>query len=201
MTQSESPILLPPYRGAMPDDADAMAHLINIAGEGLPIYLWSKIAEPGQSPWHVGRQRAQRESGSFSYRNTVVREENGRVVAALMGYALPDEPDPTACDDISPMFTPLQELEDLAAGTWYVNVLAALPECRGKGYGSALLGIAEDRARHTQRKGLSIIVSDGNAGARRLYERQGYIERATRKMVKEAWEHPGENWVLLIKDL
>ncbi|HEY5641696.1 MAG TPA: GNAT family N-acetyltransferase, partial [Woeseiaceae bacterium] len=61
----------------MPDDARAMAELINIAGEGLPVYLWAKIAEPGQSPWEVGRQRAQRDSGSFSYRNTVVREEDG----------------------------------------------------------------------------------------------------------------------------
>ena len=178
-----------------------MTELIDIAGEGLPVYLWSKMAEPGQSPWAVGRQRARRDSGSFSYRKTVVREEGGRVVAALMGYPLPDEPEATDYDDMPPMFVPLQELEDLAAGTWYVNVLAALPECRGKGYGSELLRIAEDLARHTRRRGLSIIVSDANAGARRLYERQGYTERATRKMVKEAWENPGENWVLLIRDL
>ncbi len=191
----------PPHRAAMPDDARAMAELINIAGEGLPVYLWAKIAEPGQSPWEVGRQRAQRDSGSFSYRNTVVREEDGSVVAALMGYPLPDEPEATNYDELAPMFVPLQQLENLAAGTWYVNVLAALPECRGKGYGSELLGIAEELARLTQRKGLSIIVADANTGARRLYERQGYTERATRKMVKEAWENPGENWVLLIRDL
>ena len=178
-----------------------MAELINIAGEGLPVYLWSKMAEPGQSPWAVGRERARRDSGSFSYRNTVVREEDGRVVAALMGYPLPDEPEATDYDGMAPMFVPLQQLEDLAAGTWYVNVLAALPECRGKGYGSELLGVAEDLARHTRRKGLSIIVSDANAGARRLYERQGYTGRATRRMVKDAWKNPGENWVLLIKDL
>ena len=190
----------PPYRLATLGDAPAMAELIDIAGEGLPVYLWSKMAEPGQSPWDVGRQRAQRDSGSFSYRNTVLREEDGRVVAALMGYPLPDEPEASDYDDMAPMFVPLQQLEDLAAGTWYVNVLAALAECRGKGYGSGLLGVAEDLARHTQRNGLSIIVSDANTGARRLYERQGYVERATRPMVKDDWENPGENWVLLIKD-
>jgi ribosomal protein S18 acetylase RimI-like enzyme len=190
-----------PHRPATPGDADAMTELIDIAGEGLPLYLWSKLAKPGESPWDVGRQRARRGSGSFSYRKTVVREEGGRVVAALMGYPLPDTAAAEGDDDTPPMFVPLQELENLAAGTWYVNVLAALPECRGKGFGSALLGIAEDLARHSRRKGLSIIVSDGNAGARRLYERQGYAQRAMRKMVKEAWENPGENWVLLVKGL
>jgi ribosomal protein S18 acetylase RimI-like enzyme len=193
-------VCLPPHRAATPDDADAMAELINIAGEGLPVYLWAKIAEPGESPWDVGRQRARRDSGSFSYRNTVLREEDGRVVAALMGYPLPNEPEPANYDELSPMFVPLQQLEDLAAGTWYINVLAALPECRGRGYGSELLGVAEELARHTQRKGLSIIVADANAGARRLYERQGYVERAVRRMVKDTWDNPGENWVLLIKD-
>ena len=69
------------------------------------------------------------------------------------------------------MFVPLQELENLAPGTWYVNVLAAYPEERGKGHGTALLGVAEQLAADAGRRGLSIIVSDTNTGARRLYER------------------------------
>ena len=51
----------------------------------------------------------------------------------------------------------------------------------------------------TNRDGLSIIVSDANSGARRLYERAGYQEIATRPMHKGGWENDGENWVLLIK--
>jgi ribosomal protein S18 acetylase RimI-like enzyme len=47
--------------------------------------------------------------------------------------------------------------------------------------------------------GLSIIVSDANAGARRLYERAGYAEVAERPMVKDGWTNPGQNWVLLVK--
>lgn len=188
-----------PYRAATPDDADSMAQLVNIAGEDLPLYLWTRLAKPGQSPWDIGRQRAMRDSGSFSYRNTVVREEDGRVVAALMGYPLPDTADPGVYDDLSPMFVPMQQLEDLAVGTWYVNVVAAFPECRGKGYGSELLGIAERLAQRTQRRGLSLVVSDANSGARRLYERLGYTEHAARAMVKESWDNAGEHWLLLLK--
>ena len=47
--------------------------------------------------------------------------------------------------------------------------------------------------------GLSIIVSDANAGARRLYGRCGYREIATRLMVKERWQNPGTDCVLLLK--
>ena len=178
-----------------------MAELVNMAGEGMPVYLWSRLAEPGQDVWELGRQRAQREEGSFSYRNTVVREDNGRAVAALIAYALPDEPEPIDYDEMPPMFVPLQELENLAPGTWYVNVLATYPEQRGSGFGSALLAIAEELAQDAGCDGMSIIVSDGNPGAVRLYERTGYERVASRAMVKEDWENPGENWILLVKKL
>lgn len=191
--------LAEPHRRATRDDAVAMAELVDMAGEGLPLYLWSKLAGPGELAWDIGRQRARREDGSFSYRNTVVREEDGRVVAALIGYPLPDAPEPIDYDDMPAMFVPLQELENLAPGTWYVNVLATYPEHRGRGYGRELLAIAETLAAAAGCSGISIIVADSNTGARRLYERSGYIERARRAIVKEAWAHPGREWVLLVK--
>ena len=191
--------LQPPYRQATPDDARPMTELINFAGEGMPVYLWTRIAEGGESPWEIGRQRARRETGSFSYLNTVVRQDGDDVVAALIGYPLADTPDPVDYDEMPKMFVPLQELEDLAAGTWYVNVLASYPESRGKGYGTELLEIAEQLAKDTGRTGMSIIVSEANDGARRLYERCGYTETARRPMVKDDWENRGENWILLEK--
>jgi ribosomal protein S18 acetylase RimI-like enzyme len=192
--------LEPPFRYARPGDAPALAELINFAGEGLPLYLWSNMAQAGESAWEVGRRRALREVGSFSYRNAVVAEADGRTVASLVGYALPDAPEPIDYDQTPPMFVPLQELENLAPRTWYVNVLATYPQYRGQGHGARLLDIADRLAAATSSIGLSIIVSDGNAGARRLYERCGYRELAMRPMVKERWENPGENWVLLVKD-
>ena len=132
-----------PYRAATPEDANAMADLVNFAGEDMPLYLWSKMTTPGQSPWDVGSERARRVQGAFSYLNTVVREEGGRVAAALIGYPLSNEPESWADDEMPAMFVPLQELEDLAAGTWYINVVAAYPEYRGRGFGTGLLEIAE----------------------------------------------------------
>ena len=110
----------PNIRPATPDDATALAELINFAGEGMPVYLWSKRAEPGQSPWDVGRARARRTEGGFSYRNAVVCELGGKVAAMLLGYGLPDEPEPIG-EDMPAMFVPLQELENLFLEELYLK--------------------------------------------------------------------------------
>jgi len=190
-----------PHRPATPDDAPAMVDLVNFAGEGMPDYIWGRTAEPGQSARAVGLERARRDTGGFSWRNTVVRDDNGDVSAALIGYALPESPESGSCDDLPPMFVPLQQLEDLACGTWYINVLAAYPAHRGRGYGTALLKIAAQRAAQAGCYGLSLIVSDANEGGRRLYERNGYVETARLPMVKEGWTNDGSEWILMIRPL
>jgi ribosomal protein S18 acetylase RimI-like enzyme len=191
----------PIVRAATPQDAKSLAELVNIAGEGLPLYLWQGLAEPTDTPWSVGESRAQRSEGSFSWRNaTVIVDRRGAVEACLIGYPLPAQPAPIDYDSLPSMFAPLQELEYSAAGTWYVNVLAAYPAHRGRGHGSLLLAIAEQRALACC-GGLSLIVADTNTGARRLYERQGFLEESRRPMVKEGWRHPGREWVLMLKRL
>jgi len=191
--------LKPPLRPAVIDDADALAELVNYAGEGLPLYLWTTLAAPGEEAWDVGRRRAAREDGSFSYRNAVIIESEGQCAGALIGYEIPDAPEPVS-PEMPAMFVPLQELENLAPATWYVNVLAVRPQFRKLGLGTELLGVAQHTAEVLGKRGLSVIVSDANTGARRLYERCGYCERAERSMVKEAWENAGRRWVLLTKD-
>lgn len=188
------------FRPATPDDAELLAELVNYAGEGMPLYLWQKMARDGQTAWQVGHLRAAREEGSFSYRNATMITCDARPVGCLIGYDVPDAPEPVPAD-IPAMFRPLQELENLAPGTWYINVLAVLPGDRNRGLGERLIALAEDTARKHARQGVSLIVSDANTGARRLYERCAYRETATRPMVKEDWVNDGENWVLLTKSL
>lgn len=190
-----------PYRPATPDDAHALAELVNMAGEGLPYYVWSEMAAPGESVWDVGRNRAMRDSGGFSYRNAVVRVQDSKVISCLIGYPLDDEPGPVNYDDIPLMFVPLQQLEDEVPGTWYVNVLATYPAYRGNGYGQELLTIAELIARDLNKSGMSVIVSDANPEARRLYEKTGYRERGSRPMVKNEWKTEGNNWILLSRNI
>jgi len=179
-------------------DAMALAELVNMAGEGLPVYLWERMAEPRENVWDVGCRRASRESGSFSYTNAVCAKTDQQVAACLVGYPLAIKPE--EIDNNTPaMFVPLQELENEATGSWYINVLATYPDFRCEGLGVELLNQAEKKAMDNGNNGLSLIVSDANSGARRLYERFGFAEQAKRAMVKEDWVNPGENWILMVK--
>ena len=192
---------LPEYcRAATPDDASALAELINFAGEGMPLYLWGRMVEPGETAWDVGRRRARRDVGGFSWRNATVVERQDAVAACLIGYAFPNEPEPLEVAQTPAIFVPLEELEQLAAGSWYVNVLATYPCHRGDGLGTELLGLAGRFSAEAGRRHTGIIVADTNTGARRLYERRGYREIARRPMVKHGWDGPGQAWVLLMRD-
>jgi ribosomal protein S18 acetylase RimI-like enzyme len=182
------------------EDVALLAEIVYFAGEGLPLYLWSKLAGPDETAWDVGRRRAAREDGSFSYRNATIIESNGTAAGCLIGYEITDAPEPIP-GDMPAMFVPLQELENLAPGTWYVNVLAVSPEYRRGGLGTELLALADEKARTLGKRGLSVIVSDANANAQRLYERCGYREVAKRKMIKDAWKNDGQFWILMTKPL
>ena len=187
-----------PFRPARPEDADVLAQLVNFAGEGLPYYLWGKMASPGEDAWSVGRQRALRDTGAFSFRNATIAEHDGAAAGALIGYEIGRKAEPIA-EDTPALFVPLQELENLALDTWYVNVLAVLPEFRGIGLGGKLLDLADKFGAAAGRAGMSVIVHDTNTGARRLYERHGYHEIARREIVKQDWRAEGKEWLLLTK--
>lgn len=200
MKEDSQPASLPTVRGATTDDSVELAELANYAGEGLPYYLWAMIAKPGEDPWDIGRGRAARDTGSFSYRNCIVAENGGKIAGALIGYLLQTKPDSAAAPDVHPIIRPLLELEVPAADTWYINAVATYPEARGLGIGSALLRSAERMALGKGVKAMSLIVSDANHDAKKLYERLGYKETDRRPIIKEGWKNPGEYWLLMIKN-
>lgn len=184
-------------RAAKRVDARHLAKLVNYAGEGLPLHYWQSLAGPDENPWAIGTDRAGRENGAFSYRNTIIAEFDGKVAGALIAYPITEAASPADFTAMPSIFHPIQILEDLAVGTRYVSVLALYPAFRGRGIGSLLLSKAEE---HRDSATMSIIVSDANVGARRLYERVGYRFHAGRAMVKGGWVNAGENWHLLLKD-
>lgn len=193
--------LEPPFRLAESRDAPALAELVNFAGDGLPLYVWDGMKEPGETAWDVGRRRAEKDSGSFSRANTIVADIEGQCAACLIGYRQPDDPAPIDYGTMPPIFVPLQELENLAPASWYVNVLAAYPDYRGQGLGTQLLQIADRIARASGSNRLSLIASDANHRARQLYERNGYRDVEARPMIKDGWTGRGEHWILMVKDL
>jgi ribosomal protein S18 acetylase RimI-like enzyme len=188
-------------RPARKSDAAALAILVDIAGEGMPSYMWSRMREPGQSAFEVGRARAAREEGGFSYRNATVGEIDGEVAACLVDYRLDDPYDTGDLTELPEMVRPLVELEAKAPGSWYVNVLAAFPEFRGHGLGGRLLALAEERGRAQGARSASVIVASENEGAARLYARTGYREIARGPVVDFPGCAHGGDWVLMVKPI
>jgi GNAT superfamily N-acetyltransferase len=185
-------------RPARREDADVLARLTDMAGHGLPIHLWAEAAADDETPLEVGRRRIEREEGNFSYRNAWVIEDGGTVAAGLIGYR---QPEPYSLDSLETfplVIQPLVRLEAYAPGSWYVNVLAVLPEQRGKGLGSLLLADAERRAHEVGARSLSLIVASENPSALRLYEHVGYRPLERRPVVGFPGFHGGD-WVLMTK--
>jgi ribosomal protein S18 acetylase RimI-like enzyme len=187
-----------PFRAAVPDDARLLAECVNYAGEGMPLYLWGKLARPPQTAWDIGEARARRKEGSFSYCNAIVIERDNEAAGCLIGYDILDVPNPVPAD-MPAMFRPLQELEGRAPGTWYVNVVAVTPTFRNAGLGAKLMALAERIAQYRGKRGLSLVVSDANGNARRLYHRLGYRDTAQLPIVKDDWDHDGKCWILMTK--
>jgi ribosomal protein S18 acetylase RimI-like enzyme len=191
---------LPPIiRPASRRDAADLAILVDIAGQGLPSHFWRELAEPGQSVFEVGRARALRDEGSFSWRNAHIAEVDGAAAGALVGYVIDDPVDLAGINQMSPTVRALSELEAEAPGHWYVNVLATYPEYRGKGIGTALLSHADAIGRSDAPNGMAIIVASENRGAVRLYQRCGYQPAAKRNATVIPGLAPVGDWLLLTK--
>ncbi len=191
----------PIIRPARKCDATAIAALIDIAGEGLPVFLWNGMKPREQSVFEFGRARAAREQGNFSYRNASVVEIDGEIAACFVDYPLDDPYDIGNFDDLPEVVRPLVTLEAKAPGSWYINAIAAFPEYRGRGIGVRLLALAEARGRQHKAASASMIVASENAGAIRLYVRTGYREVARTRVVEYPGCAHGGEWVLMVKSI
>ena len=187
-----------PFRRATPDDAQALAELVDFASEGLALYLWTKFAGPGGDPWAVGRERALRETGAFSFRNAVVLERDGRAAAGLIGYPLPGQAGAHTGQHAAHVRAP--------AGAGELGARDMVRECAGGLSGPTRArpgdGVAGGCGQAGSRGGLS---GPEHHCLRRQYrrppdlQRSGYREVAKRAKVKEAWQSLGKDWVLLVK--
>jgi ribosomal protein S18 acetylase RimI-like enzyme len=189
----------PVIRPATPRDATDLVAFVDMAGEGLPSYFWSRMAEVGQGPFEVGRTRALREDGAFSWRNAHVAERDHLVAGGLVCYRIDDPVDLSGIGEMNRLARDLTLLESEVPGFWYVNVLAVYPEFRGQGIAAALLAYADDLGRRAGTRGMAIIVASENEPARRLYEKAGYLPRTSRPLVAHEGYRRGGDWILLAK--
>jgi ribosomal protein S18 acetylase RimI-like enzyme len=177
-------------RAARPGDCRRIAELFEISSDGVADYVWSGLQEdyPGLSLLEIGARRYAREATAFSYQNCVVAERAGAVIGMLHAFVIEPADGPPAPDDaIDAVLRPYAELE--VPGSLYISGLALLPDERGRGLGTRLLRSARVRARKLSCPELSLICFAANAGARRLYERDGFTVIDRRTIVRHPMIH------------
>lgn len=191
-------------RPATKADASEVALLVNIATHGGIGMGWRHDgrAEGTYDPIEVGRLDMLDESSGLNWRNASMAESDGEVVGMLLGYPEPDVMPPMPEIPESEAFLrPIVDLEWQAGGKWFISMLAVHAPWRGKGIGGKLMTLAEQKREETKRQGLALLVEDGNAGARRLYERDGFSVAASRPMQRfPDGTQPGKDWLLMVKD-
>jgi ribosomal protein S18 acetylase RimI-like enzyme len=190
------------FRRAALSDLPDLVCLVDIAGRGITCWFWGTLRAPGQSALEVGRERIRTHTAyPMHYKNWTVAEVDGAVVGALVGRLIPDPYDRGDASGLPMPFTPVLELEALAEGSWFLNILAIYPEYRGQGFGSTLLREAEETATAMRASQMSIIVEDANAGALNLYLRSGFRERARRPYIAFPGSMDEGDWILLTKEV
>jgi ribosomal protein S18 acetylase RimI-like enzyme len=183
-------------RPARKDDCRSIAGLYRISSDGVADYIWTQLARPGEDVLEVGRRRYEREGTLFSYENCRMVEFQRSIVGMLVAF--PMEVD-AAYVQTDPVLVPYSRLEE--DRSYYICGMAVVPEHRGRGIGASLLEAAEQSCRGLGLPKLSLIVFEGNAGAKRLYERVGFTERLRQPVVPHPLIHYTGDALLMVRDL
>ena len=173
-------------RQADPSDAATAARLIYLTMGSLADYLLG-LGDPARALMVLGGLFG-RPRNRFSYQFTDLVVAGGDVAGLLTSY--PEEEmrrldlgmgrhlirilglsDFLRCARRS---LTLANVKEAAAGEYFINSVAVLPEFRRQGIATRLMALAEAKARQHGLDRCSLSVDVDNDTARRLYERLGY---------------------------
>lgn len=180
-------------------DARDLACLVNLAGEGMPEYLWANLAGEGESPLDVGEKRAARDAGNFSYNNARVCVQDDALQGMILAYRLPDPCEIADIADYPGPVRPLLALEARVPGTWYINAIATCEAYRGQGVAKKLMADTEAQAQAFACEKMSLIVAEENVTAKKLYEYLGFTIAYSLPVVTYPGCPRGGCWLLMIK--
>ena len=177
-------------------DAADLAVLVDIAAEGMASYMWRETAGIGESPVSIGRARALREEGGFSYRNAYMAEIDGEVAGTMVGYPLFGES--SDLRDIPPLYAGWSSWNWRCRTTGTSTCWRSIPSFAARGIGTRSSSMPTPSAeRRTPRNGHHSRL--GQRDRQRFYRPQGY--RVFRRAAPSTSRRPRGSTGLLTKPM
>jgi len=164
------------YRTGQIDDCPRLAQFVEIASDGVVEFLFHDLI-PGQSPVRIVAQNLSADRDHYTFRDTIVAQSEQKVIGMSLAY-------PSHFHRISSgmreFFPPdrLKHVENIftseVKNSLYLDTLGVDPDFRGKGVGSQLISLTQNKAVEHGMNALSLIVLADNTGAQKLYRRHGF---------------------------
>jgi ribosomal protein S18 acetylase RimI-like enzyme len=168
-------------RPATEADIPDLSKLLLMATDGIVESLYEGVV-PGLPTHEIVERRLAREGTCGAYTNCWVAAGGTRIAGKLHAYPLDaladDPPDPLVPEERYKVLEAFDALDEPAAGSYYINVIAVFPDYRRRGLGGRLLDLAHQQARAGGFSQLSLAVFQENASAVRLYDRAGFTVAA-----------------------
>ena len=190
------------FRSGTADDATTLALIFDAAGRRIVSYFWSLYAAEGQSFFEFGREniRTNLEGKSF-HKNWQIAELDNKLLGAFFGFKVTNPYPEINYDEEPEWWIPFLELEEMAAGSWLLQAISVLPEYRGQGHASTLLARAEEEAKASGAKKITLQVEEINQIALKTYTSNGYAELARRELIPFPFSQDTGDIILMEKKL
>lgn len=178
------------YREGYREDCPKVAEFVYIASDGVVEFLFRDLI-PGRSPQQIVANNLAKDTGHYTYKNTLIAEKGRNVVGVSFFY-------PSRYHVISDemrQFFPEDRLEHLkhvlsvrVENSLYLDTLCVDEKFRGNGVGGKLISLTKKKAAEDGFIALSLIALADNTNAQRLYYRWGFkivskVEMAAHELI------------------
>ena len=164
------------YRTGRAEDCLGLAEFIYIASDGVVEFLFRDLI-PGWRPVDMIAHNMEKDEEHYTYKNTVVAEDEGNVIGASFFYPSCHH----VISDEMRKFFPEERLEHLkhvltgrVENSLYLDTLCVDKNFRGNGVGGELISLTKKKAVEQEFNSLSLIALADNTNAHRLYYRCGF---------------------------
>ena len=190
------------FRAGKIDDATTLALILDAAGRRIPSYFWSLYAAEGQSFFEFGRENIRtNDEGKSFHKNWKIAELDNKLLGAFFGFRVANPYPEINYDEEPEWWIPFLELEKIAAGSWLLQAISVLPEFRGQGHANALLARAEEEAKGSGAKTITLQVEEINQIALKTYTSNGYSEIDRRELIPFPFAQDLGDIILMGKNL